>query len=176
MKLWLTADTHFHHTNIIQYCSRPFNDVNHMNLSFVNNWNACVQPEDWIIHCGDVAMGHYLDSKPIVSALSGHKVLLRGNHDRNKFVQVYKDLGWHVMNSLCVNNVLFQHHPIDFGVQFDYDLVVHGHSHGGLTKERHIDVGVDSSMFIKYQPIDACQVLHKIDVYGILVTLNNLFL
>ena len=31
MKVFVTADNHFYHKNIIKYCKRPFNSVREMN-------------------------------------------------------------------------------------------------------------------------------------------------
>ena len=42
MNIFFTADTHFNHANIIEYCSRPFKDVNHMNWAMIENWNSVV--------------------------------------------------------------------------------------------------------------------------------------
>lgn len=175
MRLWLTSDTHFNHANILKYCDRPFRDVDHMNWTMVANWNNLVEAEDWVIHCGDVAMGRWPDARSPLSALVGHKVLLRGNHDGSKFVALYRELGWHVMESLSIGDVLMQHHPIEEDVKFDHTLVVHGHSHGGLVKERHIDVGVDDSRWTKYEPIDARYVIGVEATTAILITLNTMF-
>ncbi len=37
--VFFTSDTHFNHTNIIRFCSRPFKDVEHMNETLIANWN-----------------------------------------------------------------------------------------------------------------------------------------
>ena len=175
MKLWLTSDSHYNHTNIIKYCDRPFVDVSHMNWTLVNNWNSVVEPNDWVIHCGDVAMGRWEDSRSVVRALLGNVVLLAGNHDRNKFLNVYRDLGWHVLQSLSVEGVLFQHHYISSDVEHDHDLVVHGHSHGTVIKDRHVDVGVDDARWIKFTPINAINVIGGRRSALIVHVLNTMF-
>ena len=40
--VFFTSDTHFNHTNIIRFCSRPFKDVEHMNETLIANWNRVV--------------------------------------------------------------------------------------------------------------------------------------
>jgi len=180
MKLWLTSDTHFNHDNIIGYCNRPYKDVSHMNRMLIDRWNTLVSPDDWVIHCGDVCMGRWEDAGKAVETLSGHKVLCRGNHDGSKFLRVYRDLGWHVMTTLSVDDVLFQHHPMDFGVTHDFQLIVHGHCHGrpvveGKARLIHLDVGVDADWKDKYEPIDAAQVIGPPRTFAVLLALNTMF-
>lgn len=80
--LWFASDTHFGHVNIIKYCNRPYTDPDHMNRILVDNWNSIVDPDDTVIHLGDVAMGKIAETLPIVSQLNGKKKLRPGNHDR----------------------------------------------------------------------------------------------
>src|ERR1700681_4171088 len=80
---WFTSDTHFGHTNIIKYCTRPFTDAGEMDRVIVANWNELVQPTDIIYHLGDFAFASPERAKHIVSNLNGHKVLILGNHDRS---------------------------------------------------------------------------------------------
>ena len=46
MTTWFTADTHFGHTNIIKYYSRPFATEREMDEVLIANWNAIVQKND----------------------------------------------------------------------------------------------------------------------------------
>lgn len=48
------ADTHFNHKNIIEYCTRPFKDIDEMNEAIINDWNNLVKNEDTVYHLGDV--------------------------------------------------------------------------------------------------------------------------
>ena len=45
-RLFFTSDTHFNHTNILQYCNRPFKTVDQMNETIITNWNNVVEPDD----------------------------------------------------------------------------------------------------------------------------------
>lgn len=83
MKKWFTADTHFSHANIIRYAKRPFASVEEMNQSLINNWNECVKPEDQVFFLGDFGLGDVAHLHGICAQLNGHKIGIRGNHDRN---------------------------------------------------------------------------------------------
>lgn len=55
--IWFIADPHFSHANIIKYCHRPFADVNEMDATLVENWNAKVKKDDVVWCLGDFALG-----------------------------------------------------------------------------------------------------------------------
>jgi calcineurin-like phosphoesterase family protein len=44
--IWFTADTHFHHAAVIDYCKRPFSSVEEMDEAMVAAWNARVSKTD----------------------------------------------------------------------------------------------------------------------------------
>lgn len=74
------ADLHFNHANIIRYSKRPFADVEEMNRTLVQNWNAVVTPEDDVYILGDF---YYKGANPlpVLRQLQGRKHLVVGNHD-----------------------------------------------------------------------------------------------
>jgi len=72
---------HFDHKNILKYCNRPFQDVDHMAEILVRNWNTVVDPSDMVFIVGDFAMGRREETLPIAKRLNGFKVLVPGNHD-----------------------------------------------------------------------------------------------
>lgn len=83
MKKWFIADTHFSHANIIRYANRPYANVEEMNRSLIDNWNQCVDIDDQVFFLGDFGLGDVDHLHSICSQLKGHKICIRGNHDRN---------------------------------------------------------------------------------------------
>jgi hypothetical protein len=101
--VFLTADTHFGHGNIILHCDRrpwiirnpnynhniPYDFVRNNNYS-VNlqkhdedlkiNWNNIVGKNDQVIIAGDFA---YKNHKYHINSLNGKKTLVKGNHDKS---------------------------------------------------------------------------------------------
>src|SRR3984957_4761888 len=83
MKKWFISDTHFSHTNIIRYTGRPFNTVEEMNHCLIKNWNDCIDADDQVFFLGDFGLGDVDHLHSICCQLKGHKICIRGNHDRN---------------------------------------------------------------------------------------------
>ena len=85
--IWFTSDTHFGHKNIIEYCSRPFNGIDHMNQELIRRWNERVKPEDTVFMVGDFCFRGGKDgTTPAIhweKQLNGKIIFIQGNHDKN---------------------------------------------------------------------------------------------
>ena len=79
--VFMTSDTHFFHTNIIDYCKRPFESAEEMNERMIENWNSTVSQDSIVFHLGDFAWGGYGKWKEVRERLNGKIVLIKGNHD-----------------------------------------------------------------------------------------------
>lgn len=79
--IYFTSDTHFGHKNIIEYCNRPFEDVDEMNAEMVRRWNRVVGPNDTVYHLGDFALGPKDKWREHRLALWGRIIFICGNHD-----------------------------------------------------------------------------------------------
>jgi calcineurin-like phosphoesterase family protein len=80
---WFTSDPHFGHDNVLDFCKRPFKDMEDMMNQMRDKHNAKVNPEDTVIYVGDIFF--YIEPKKCkeyLDSLNGMKVLVRGNHDR----------------------------------------------------------------------------------------------
>lgn len=171
MTTWFTADLHFGHANIIQYCERPFVDVDSMNDALIDGWNNSVKPADTVWVLGDVALGRIDATLELVGDLYGHKMLLAGNHDRCWFGHGSKATGWieryldagfaevqqgEIKIAVGRRSVLGSHFPYR-GDSHDHDRFVehrpvdqgewllHGHVHERWRQRgRMINVGVDT--------------------------------
>lgn len=91
--IWVTSDTHFGHKNILGFTDRntgqpvrPFDSVEEMNETMVENWNSVVKPGDKVYHLGDVFFGSKDDFKSLWPKLNGSKRLIVGNHDDVKWL------------------------------------------------------------------------------------------
>lgn len=145
-RYYITADTHFGHKNIIEYASRPFNDVEEMNEALIRNWNDVVGPDDIIIHAGDFSFMKKNRIKGIVDRLNGRKWIVLGNHDR-KCPDYWHELGfehWFYQPILIKKwNIIISHEPLVNPPV----LNLHGHTHessvSGDIPGRHFCVSVE---------------------------------
>ena len=138
MGIYFIADTHFNHRNIIKYCDRPFEDIEDMNNTLIENWNNTVSDNDTIYHLGDVALSDESKLKEIISKLNGNKILIRGNHD-NKTVSFYENVGFTVLRNAPVIldkfKVILSHVPLPDTMIPKGFMNIHGHIHNNFLNE-----------------------------------------
>jgi calcineurin-like phosphoesterase family protein len=150
VRVFVIADTHFFHDNIIKYCGRPFRGGEEMNEFLLDEWNRVVSPEDLVIHCGDVALGQTELIIELCNKLNGTKILVEGNHDRRKSVTVWKQAGFELVKTKpwIVGQFVFSHEPV---VVPDWGFNYHGHSHGmwAVPGANHMCVSVEC---LQYTP------------------------
>lgn len=79
--IFATSDPHYGHKKVIEYCNRPFIDIEHMKEMLIQNFNSVVSPVDTTYFLGDVFFMGTIASKEILSRLNGIKISIRGNHD-----------------------------------------------------------------------------------------------
>lgn len=182
MTTWFTADQHFGHRNIIDYCDRPFASVDMMDRAIVDGWNEVVGDDDTVWVLGDFALGPITDTLPLARALRGRLILLAGNHDRcwsghgtraAGWAERYLDAGFsevrHGSATIDIRGteVRLCHFPYR-GDSHDHDRFVahrpvddgswllHGHVHERWAQDgRMINVGVDATGF---RPISEDQI------------------
>lgn len=146
--IYFTSDTHFFHKNIIEYCDRPFLNVEMMNEGLIEKWNRRVLPEDTVYHIGDVSFGKFGPTQEIIKRLNGHKILIKGNHDRSPermieigFQECYKTLYLQTEKGMAY----LQHEPAANGIWGDLaEFQICGHVHNDWkVKEKWYNAGVD---------------------------------
>jgi len=150
--IWFTADEHYGHENIIEYCNRPFENVDEMDSELIRRHNEVVKEMDLVYHLGDFSL---IPSKSTVagfaSQLNGEHVFIRGSHDRwmddgpeeyfPEILELSKKQAGHPI-TLC-------HYAMKVWPRSHYNSwQLFGHSHGRLPVEgKQYDVGVDNNDF-----------------------------
>ena len=161
---WITSDHHFGHTNIIDYCDRPFQDVDYMNQYMIDKWNSVVRPGDKVFHLGDFALQmNEEEVTNLVSRLNGDIILVRGNHDRFG-VEKFKRCGFiGVKKKINLNNFILTHKPLpveDLGAGI---INIHGHVHNydcGHDPNKYTNVSVE---MWDYTPINFVELCMKLN-------------
>lgn len=169
MTIFITADPHFGHANIIKLCNRPFAGVEMMNEQMIRNWNDRVTNKDTVYVVGDFTLNNADFAYEIIQQLNAKWIcIVPGGHDQRWFkrnldlapANVYKritklppivTLKWEKKRFVLCHYPLFSWEQSAHG---SYNL--HGHSHGmmghwGNSAENEtaknygmrLDVGVD---------------------------------
>ena len=169
--IYLTADCHFGHTNIINHCNRPFSSVEEMDAVLIQNWNETVKKNDEIYILGDFTMRTSEVAHDYLTKLNGRKYFIRGNHDRflENFEPYESDFEWVKDYHRLIYNgqrIIMFHYPI-----LEWDQIhrgayhCYGHVHNNkvsaerlavLDGSRAINVGVDVN---NYRPVSIKDIL-----------------
>lgn len=129
--IWFTADTHFNHRNVIQYCNRPYKDTKEMDAAMIENWNNCVKTSEHVYVLGDFAMANKEYIEKILNQLKGFKILVKGNHDKDSKVMLELGFDKVVENErIKIGNtdVLVSHfpyHPVTQHNTFGDKVILH---------------------------------------------------
>lgn len=148
---FFTADTHLGHANIIKYCDRPFQTVEQMDDTIINNINEVVKANDRLYHVGDFSYRGGAKAIPAYRRRINCKnvFIVPGNHDRESQLKghfivlpqcyMYENDGFRIV--LCHYAMrVWEHSHHGAGM-------LYGHSHGGLPivpGAPTFDCGVDS--------------------------------
>lgn len=161
-KIYVTADLHFHHKNIIKYCNRPFSSLEEMHEIFIQNWNKKVAPTNIIYCLGDFSFGNEAQNKLLLKSLNGNKILIRGNHDRlPKVSDGWSEIYDYKETKIDHKHIIMFHFPIKtWNRKHHGSWHLHGHEHHSAPDNPlayTMDVGVDGHAYapVSYDEVAA---------------------
>jgi len=153
MTYFFTSDEHFGHKKILEYCNRPFDNVDEMDNFIINNFNSKVTKNDVTIHAGDFTLWKNMRGiyKKYINRLNGKHFFLKGSHD-------YWLNGLNQINQIWEKNITFNkkkyyivvcHYAMRVWARSHYNsFQLYGHSHGNLEPiGKQWDIGVDNNNF-----------------------------
>lgn len=147
---FFTADWHFDDQNIIEYCNRPFKNVNEMNNEIINKFNERITNNDDVYILGDLIVHTETNLQQLekyIRKMNGNKILILGNHDRFKPFE-YIDIGFQSVHTYFRHNKFHLVHDPACSIIDIYNHWCVGHIHT-LFKEIQrnssnvMNVGVD---------------------------------
>ena len=167
MTIWLTADIHYGHKNIIKYSERPFKNITEMNNTIVSNWNSVATCKDTVYILGDITLESIHTFREFIKRIVAKEVfIIPGGHDK-RWVKQFPDDYFHkysgdydydkyvnIVSSLyeirvAHETIVLCHYPMETWEKSHYgSLHFHGHAHCHLPlRKNRLDVGVDCHNF-----------------------------
>lgn len=128
---YMISDMHFGHKEIILYENRPFANIEEMDKCIIENWNKTVEKEDRVFILGDVSAYNKEQTKNIINSLNGYKILILGNHDKDRTITWWQEAG---MDQVIEYPIIFNdfyilsHEPLYLNKNMPY-MNIHGHIH-----------------------------------------------
>ena len=176
--VFFTSDTHFNHANILNFCNRPFADVEEMNEALIARWNNVVGKNDTVFHLGDFCFGGAAEWTRLLDRLHGKIHLIVGNHDlknlRQGIINRFEEVTMQSQIQIDEHLIYLNHYPFlcYSGAYRPEVWQLFGHVHtrvdnSGIDADRlqHLyptqyDVGVDNN---DYTPVSYEQVRQIIE-------------
>jgi calcineurin-like phosphoesterase family protein len=171
VKVWITSDTHYNHTNICRGATnwrtpdgkvpipqtRDFSTIDKMNNSIINNINELVGYDDILIHLGDWSFGGFEKIEEFRNRIVCQQIhLTYGNHDhhiernRDNCQRLFASTQWFLQLNYLGETLELMHYPIDSWNGLRKGRIhLHGHCHLPNNKKfgngRRMDAGMDGN-------------------------------
>lgn len=89
--IYFTSDTHFGHNKDFLWSPRGYNNIYEHDKDIIKKWNNIVSYDDEVYHLGDVMLGDNDYGLSCIKQLNGKLHIIRGNHDSNTRIELYKN-------------------------------------------------------------------------------------
>ncbi len=191
IKVWITSDTHYSHQNICrgvtnwrtpsgdipEVQTRPFDTLDKMNATIVNNINSCVGQDDILIHLGDWSFGGFENIEEFYHRLICKNIhLVLGNHDhhidrnRSDIRKLFLSVSWFEQFEYMGETIECCHYPISSWNGLRKGRIhLHGHCHlphqHKISNGRRMDIGMDGNLeFAPYNLHEVIKMLKKREI------------
>jgi calcineurin-like phosphoesterase family protein len=159
---FFTADEHYNHNNVIHFMNRPFQNIQAMNDTLIQNNNVIVGKDDFVIHAGDFCWKGNADFiRYLHKSLNGNHIFLRGSHDS------WMNGSYHEIWEKEINgqHIVVCHYAMrTWGKSHWNSWQLHGHSHGKLPPQgKQYDVGVDTNSYYPVSFTDLVKIMESKD-------------
>lgn len=162
MKNYFSSDWHLCHQNILKYDKRPFQHLGEMHKALLENYNYIVNEEDNFYFLGDFCFNDR-DTEYYLQQLKGNLFFIKGNHDKNHTINLYKKYGTYLGEQckIRVNNqeIVLNHYSMKVWDKSHHgSWHLFGHSHGSLPDDPNslsFDVGCN---IWDYKPLEFEQI------------------
>ena len=168
-KVWVTSDCHYAHKNICRGITnwrlpngdvpekqtRPFETLDKMNASIVNNINEVVGQDDILINLGDWSFSGFEMIEEFHNRLVCKNIhLILGNHDhfidsnKDNIRKLFLSVSWFDQLNYMGETIELCHYPVSSwnGLKKGR-IMLHGHCHlpneKKISNGRRMDVGMD---------------------------------
>lgn len=149
--VYFWSDQHFCHSRVIEYANRPFNNVEDMNKTMIENNNRIVSDDNIVLFGGDITFGNEAINKELMNKMNGRQLFIYGNHDFNhggryntKFLKEASvcAIFQHEINGKEYD-VVITHYPILCDLPYNM-INIYGHTH------QHLMPGLRFSMCVEH--------------------------
>ena len=169
-RIFITSDTHWNHTNIVDGCSkwedkrgcRKFKTLDEHNRAILDGINNIVKHDDILYHLGDFSFGGHDNVRKFREQINCQTIhLCRGNHDEHvdKYSYCFSSIQDVLTLRFGKHKFFMSHYPhLSWNGASKGVIMVHGHEHDKLSHLnvncKRMDVGVDSAfdIFSIYRP------------------------
>jgi len=159
---YFASDWHMCHKNILKYDKRPFSSLDEMHEIIISNYNNTVKENDNFYFLGDFCFDDRF-TEVYLSQLKGNLFFIKGNHDKNHTIKLYKKYGTYLgeQTKIRIDNqeIVLNHFSMRVWDKNHHGAFhLYGHSHGALEDNpygKSMDVGC---MIHNYTPLEFEQI------------------
>lgn len=169
--IWFIGGTHFNHSKILQYCNRPFPNIEIMNRTIIQNWNTKVQNTDTVFHLGDWGMTKSSEAPDapkesylsIKKQLNGDIIVIRGNHDNNNSCKT-------IIENMVIRiggyKIFLVHDPKFYNPHYSFIFTAHWHGKFGMFIKKGKTIIVDLSVELwNFSPVTINEILQLYSIW-----------